>query len=65
MLQGTQPWTGTAGAVTTTQALRLGDYPGAAGGGYFLGDVDQVRLYGGALTAAQVASLYGATPGRT
>ena len=49
--------------MTTTQALRLGDYPGVAGGGYFLGDLDQVRLYGGALTAAQVASLYDSDAG--
>ena len=62
-LKGTQAWTGSAGAVTTTQALRLGDYPGVAGGGHFLGDVDQVRLYGGALTAAQVASLYDSDAG--
>ena len=63
VLKGTQAWTGAAGAVTTTQGVTLGDYPGVAGGGYFLGDVDQVRLYRGALTAAQVADLYAADAG--
>ena len=57
-IRGTQPWNGTAGAVTTTEPLRLGRYPGAAGGGSFQGDLDQVRLHAGALTAQQVAEVY-------
>jgi hypothetical protein len=57
-LEGAQAWTGAAGAVTTTQELRFGDYPGATGGAFFPGEVDQVRIYDGGLTAQQVLDLY-------
>ena len=57
-LKGSRAWTGAAGSVSTTQDLRIGDYPGVTGGGHFLGQIDQARIYNYALTAAQVASLY-------
>jgi hypothetical protein len=61
--KATQPWTGAAGAVTTTQQLRLGHYPGVTGGASFLaGLVDEVRIYNRALSAQEVAQLYNAMP---
>jgi hypothetical protein len=57
-----QPWTGAAGPVTTTQDVRLGHYPGAFGGAeYLAGTIDDVRLYGRALSGAEVADLFDAT----
>jgi concanavalin A-like lectin/glucanase superfamily protein len=58
LLKGSQPWTGAAGAVTTTQELRFGDYPGATGGGFFQGELDQLRIFSGALSTQQVVDLY-------
>jgi len=58
VLKGSQPWMGTAGAPTTTQDVRLGHYPGATGGGYLPGLVDEVRIYDRALTAAEVSLLF-------
>lgn len=60
VLRGTLPWTGAAGGVTTTQALRIGDYPGVTSAEYFQGDVDQTRVYRTALTAAGVSALFDA-----
>jgi hypothetical protein len=38
--------------------VELGHYPGANGGGYLPGVVDEFRLYNRALTAAEVLLLY-------
>src|SRR5437867_1170872 len=55
----TVAWTGVAGAPTTTQDIHLGHYPGAFGGAeYFLGSLDEVRIYNTALTASDVTNLY-------
>jgi hypothetical protein len=64
VLKASLPWTGAAGAVTTTQDLRLGHYPGAAGAAEYLpGLVDDVRIYNRALSAAEIAQMYdGAAP---
>jgi hypothetical protein len=59
--KGSLPWTGTPGATSTTQPLRLGVYPGAYGITYFSfpGSLDDVRIYNRALSAAEVSTLYG------
>jgi len=57
-----QPWTGPAGASSTLQDVRLGDYPGATGGAYLPGLVDEVRIYDRALTAPEVWQLYTEMP---
>jgi hypothetical protein len=63
VLKAKQGWTGTAGAVTTTQELRLGHYPGVTGGDSFLaGSIDDVRLYDRALGAPEVLDIFNATP---
>ncbi len=63
VLKASQPWTGTAGATSTIQDLRLGHYPGAFGGAEYLpGTVDDVRIYSRALTAAEVAQLHAQAP---
>ena len=57
--KASQPWTGPAGAATTTQDLHPGHYPGASGGAeYLAGSVDDVRIYSQALSAAEVVQLY-------
>ncbi|HMC21354.1 MAG TPA: Ig-like domain-containing protein, partial [Thermoanaerobaculia bacterium] len=57
----TVAWTGVAGVATTTQDIHLGHYPGAFGGAeYFLGSLDEVRIYNTALTASDVTNLYNA-----
>ncbi len=60
---GSQPWTGTAGAPTTVQEVRLGHYPGAFGGAeYFGGLIDDVQIYSRALSGSEVLQLYNAWP---
>ncbi|PYQ17234.1 MAG: hypothetical protein DMF79_17750, partial [Acidobacteria bacterium] len=57
--KGSLGWTGVAGAVSTTEPVHVGCYPGAFGGAeYFEGAADDVRIYPGALTASDVADLY-------
>lgn len=57
--KGSLAWTGVAGAVSTTEAVRVGYYPEAFGGAeYFEGAADDVRVYQDALTPAEVADLY-------
>lgn len=57
-LQANLGWTGSPGAPSTTQPLRIGDYPGVSGGAaYFPGLLDDVRIYDRALTAAEVLGL--------
>jgi hypothetical protein len=61
--KASQPWTGPAGAPSTTQELRLGHYPGVTGGDSYLpGLLDEVRVYDRALSAAEVAQIYGEVP---
>jgi hypothetical protein len=55
-LRVTQPWTGTAGATTTTQGLSLARYPGTASP-YLPGQIDDVQIYNRALSAGEVSSL--------
>jgi len=54
--KASQPWTGTAGAASTLQALSLGQYPGTAQP-YFTGTLDEVRIYARALAASEVGTL--------
>src|SRR3989442_11863863 len=49
-------WTGTAGPATTAAGLTFGRYPGIATP-YFPGSLDEVRIYGRALSALEVAGL--------
>ena len=63
--KASQPWTGTSGAVTTTQALRFGDYPGIGATEYLPGAVDEVRLYSRALTPTEITLLATAAPDTT
>ena len=57
--KGAQPWTGQPGAPTTVQDVHLGHYPGAFGGlEYLTGAVDELRIYGQALTAGDVLQIY-------
>lgn len=63
VLKGSQPWTGTPGAPSTTQPVHLAHYPGAFGGAeYFPGLLDDVRLYNRALTATEITALYDSAP---
>ena len=60
--KGSQPWTGVAGASSTTQDFHLGHYPGAFGGAEYLpGTIDEFRLYSRALLDAEVLQLYNDT----
>ena len=52
-------WTGTAGPATTTQALSFGQYPGIANPRY-RGLLDDVQVYGRALSASEIAALFAA-----
>ncbi|PYQ11177.1 MAG: hypothetical protein DMF80_22465, partial [Acidobacteria bacterium] len=52
--KASQAWTGTAGAPTTTQEIRIGQYSS-----YLPGTVDELRLYNRALSAAEISQLYG------
>jgi len=59
MQKASLPWTGVAGAPTTIQDVRLGHYPGAFGGAEYLpGTIDDFRLYGRALSDAEMLQLY-------
>ena len=61
ILTASQPWTGPAGAPSTTQELQVGHYPGAFGGAeYFQGAGDEVHIYNRALSAEEVLKLYNA-----
>ena len=51
-------WTGTAGAASTTQPLQVGRYPGAPAPEFLAGLVDDVRVYGRGLSAAEAMELY-------
>lgn len=54
--RATRSWTGTAGAVSTSQEMRIGHYPSSSD--YFNGKIDEVRIYNRALTAAEIKGLY-------
>ncbi len=61
VLKGSQVWTGAAGPATTTQDLHIAHYP--RGGGapeYFIGHIDQTRIYNIAFTTQQVSDTYDA-----
>ena len=51
-------WAGTPGAPSTTQELRIGQYPGLSSGGFFAGVIDDVRIWDPALSAADILALY-------
>jgi concanavalin A-like lectin/glucanase superfamily protein/Big-like domain-containing protein len=54
-----QPWTGQSGAPTTVQDVQLGHYPGVSGGfEYLAGTVDELRIYGQALSASDALQVY-------
>ena len=56
-LKASRGWTGVAGANTNGQALSFARYPGVANP-YLAATLDEIRLYGSALSASQVAILY-------
>ena len=56
-LKATHGWTGVAGANTNGQAVSFARYPGVASP-YLAATLDEVLLYGSALSASQVAMLY-------
>jgi hypothetical protein len=59
MAVASQGWTGAPGAVSTTQEIKLGHYPGAGGGGEYLpGEFDDVEIYRRGMTAKRVAALH-------
>ena len=60
-LKATRGWNGAAGATTSTASLVFGYDQGTAGS-YFAGSLDEVRIYGSSLSAAQVATLYASFP---
>jgi hypothetical protein len=60
-LKASGAWTGKAGAATTNTALSFARYPGVSQP-YLAATLDEVRVYGSALSAAQVASLYTSMP---
>jgi len=51
-------WSGSPGAPSTTQPLQIGRYPNAPPPAFFPGVVDDVRIYGRALSAAEALELY-------
>ncbi len=55
VLKGTQPWTGGAASATSTVPFSIGRYPWVTRQ-YFAGSVDDVRLYGRALSAGEIAT---------
>jgi hypothetical protein len=60
--KATRGWTGAPGATTSTADLNVARYPGTATP-YLPGSVDEVRLYGRALAAAEIAALASPGPG--
>jgi hypothetical protein len=56
--RATRGWSGTPGAPTTTLPLQVGRYPGAPAPQFFAGVVDDVRVYGRALSASEAMELY-------
>ena len=64
-LVGSNTWTGTAGAPTTTTNLSLGYYPGnTAGGQYYDGEISQVSIYNKVLTSTEIIKNFNALRGR-
>ena len=63
-LVGSNGWTGTAQAPTTTTPLRIGFYPYNSGGFYYDGQISQVSIYNKALTASEVQQNFNALKGR-
>ena len=55
--KASQAWTGVAGATTSPATFNFARYQGATAP-YFAGSLDDVRLYNGALSTSQVATLY-------
>ena len=60
-IKASRGWNGRPGATTGTTPLLLGYYQGVAGS-YFAGSLDEVRIYGSSLSAAQVSTLYASFP---
>ena len=64
-LVGSNTWTGTAGAPTTTTNLSLGYYPGnTSGGQYYDGEISQVSIYNKVLTSTEIAKNFNALRAR-
>jgi hypothetical protein len=54
-LKQSLPWTGTPGATTSSEPLRIGLYPGVVGSSnYFQGLLDEVQLWNTALSQAEI-----------
>jgi hypothetical protein len=60
-LKASRAWIGAFGHTTSTAALALAMEPGVTAS-YFLGSLDEVRIYTSSLSAAQVANLYASFP---
>jgi hypothetical protein len=54
-------WTGTSGAPNSGQPITIGDDGGTSG--FFAGTIDDLRIYGRALSAGEVSGLYGSVGG--
>jgi subtilisin-like proprotein convertase family protein len=53
-LRGSLPWTGTPGATTSPEALRIGNYPIFPGDGSFRGNIDEVTIWNTNLNQATI-----------
>jgi len=56
--RATRAWTGTPGAPTTTLPLQVGRYESVPAPQFLAGVVDDVRIYGRALSASEAMELY-------
>jgi len=61
VLAKSAPWSGTPGATTTSEALRIGTYPPMTTDRLFNGTLDEFALYSKALSADEVYAHYNAT----
>ena len=61
VLKASRGWTGVAGANTNGTALSFARYPGVSSP-YLAATLDEIRIYGSALSASQVTTLYTSFP---
>ncbi len=61
-LRASRAWTGAAGPATTSTDVNLGRYPGV-NGGYFPGQLSNIRLYARALSPSEIASVFATEAG--
>jgi hypothetical protein len=61
-LRSSRAWTGSAGPATTSTDINLGRYPGV-NGGYFAGQLSDIRIYARALSPSEIASVFATEAG--